>query len=409
MATHALESRHCLDQTEFRRLVRHGLGRAVLHLQQNDSAPYIDIILDACRTNDVYDRQVNGDRTDYLMDLVTSASAEKMALDHLITEFSSTQEVPHWVLDLVARFAATGHSDACPFLYAALERDPTNWCAIEAIIEIDGLPGLDRISNSLSRFRQDDRDARDAAWHALWCAESTFGREAVAVSYVDCAGFENRTGIRSLHRRVEMYRRQPNERVFASEEEGRRRVRLKDPSVIPFRDVWSCVERQVTTDYMSSTAIYTPYGHATYREWGTQANDTEIAHAAWELAAQPPTNIARIARYAQIFAQRPYPLDPQPLIDAVVANIDDGGRDYWTSAEGWAVHCCLWALGQCLDPALTPMALELRSRTDHWRGYWTLLFPHDADPPTRSPYVRAGTRCAAPRPGKRPVRPPAPP
>ena len=59
-----------MDAKAFERTVRLGLGRAVLHLRENDSHPYREIILDACLHNTAYDPQIDGTRAAHAMDLL---------------------------------------------------------------------------------------------------------------------------------------------------------------------------------------------------------------------------------------------------------------------------------------------------------------------------------------------------
>ena len=122
--TQALE--HDRDRScEFRRLVRNGLGRVVLHLQRSDPGPFVTTILEACRTNDCYDRQVNEDRTDFYWDLIDAAGGStQQTLVFLIEEFATDPEPPSWLVSLVQRFAAARFPQALPFLKSALDRDP---------------------------------------------------------------------------------------------------------------------------------------------------------------------------------------------------------------------------------------------------------------------------------------------
>ena len=296
------------------------------------------------------------------------------ALAFLIEEFSSDPDPPYWVINLIGRLAKAESPDARSFLRSTLERAPTNASAVKTILDQDGVAGVVAVSRSISGFPTDDWDASHVARMAIRHYEDTTMEETPSDSAEELS-----SEIAALRERVRLFRRDSTSGRSDRKADSNPHHRLKDPSQIPFQDVWSCVERQITTDRVRSTAISTPYGYAIYREWGLHAGDLDFQHAAHELAAQPSTDVVRIARYAQIFAERQFPLDPHPLIDAIETNLDSGGRDYWTDAVGWAVHCCLWALSWFAGPRISEMALELRDRTDHWREYWTLLFPPDED------------------------------
>ena len=180
-----------------------------------------------------------------------------------------------------------------------------------------------------------------------------------------------------LEARVSEYRRRAKAKKVAAASDPTRH-RLKDPSVIPFSDVWSSIEDQIEAGHLRSTSIRTSYGYTTYRDWGKHAPETEIEHAAHELAAHPPTDVHHFGRYGQIFSVRRFPLDPTPFVDCILLNIDTAGDDYWNDASGWAVHCCLWALSLIDDHSYEDLANMLRVRDDHWRKYWPLLSPPDA-------------------------------
>lgn len=60
-----------MDTEQFATYLFRGLGRAYLHLQQHDTAPYHAALLHACLYNPVYDRQSEGSRADYLFGLIS--------------------------------------------------------------------------------------------------------------------------------------------------------------------------------------------------------------------------------------------------------------------------------------------------------------------------------------------------
>jgi hypothetical protein len=365
-----------LDPTEFRRLARHGLGHAVLHLQQTDPAPFREIVFEACLTNDVYDQQVHGNRSKYLWDLVRAMPDHDAIASNLIDSIAATEHVPYWIVGLLKHFTVGGNEETRSFLRSALLSDPTDWSLIDANIELDGWTGVLLVSRLLERLPADDDDARDAAKHATWTAERRLGKDFANPSLLSRASGEDSGAVAAMVARAHRKRAKTAKSTEMTPEERRRRVRLKDPSIITFKDVWSTVEEQVPTGRVRSTSVYSDLGHTTYRDWGQHASEIDIQHAAYELVAHAPIDVARIARYAQIFAKRSFPLDPSPLFDIVNANIESAERDYWKNAAGWALHGVLLILSQLNDPRVRELALELRQRTDWWKAYWIwLLLP----------------------------------
>jgi hypothetical protein len=371
-----------LEPSEFRRLVRHGLGRAVLHLQQNDFAPYVEIVVEACLGNDVYDQQINGSRAIYLWDLIEAASARELVLAKIIERFGDAAELSSWISWLLARYADAGYVIARKLLDEALERDPTDPVLIEAVIQITGMDGLHRVGQVLTRYPLDDEDARYAAESALEDARRLLGSDAIQRREQDVSVTPGDDALASLVARTE--RKRINQRGTMSAEELRRHRRIKDPSTIPFKDVWSSVEEQVEGGRVRSFALSTPNGYTTYREWAKRAPQIEIEHAAYELIARDPGDAARASRYAWIFAWRPFPLDPQHLLDIVDTHMElapeitsEGVPD---DPHAWATHSALYALSRCHDPRIRAQIIRVRQRPDGWRRYWSLLFRENYEP-----------------------------
>jgi hypothetical protein len=59
-----------MDEEQFRRLLRLGLGRAIVHARDHEASPFRDLILDACLHCYAYDPQIEGTRADYMLELI---------------------------------------------------------------------------------------------------------------------------------------------------------------------------------------------------------------------------------------------------------------------------------------------------------------------------------------------------
>lgn len=59
-----------MDEAEFQRLVKSGLGRAIIYASENDIRPFRDVILDACLHCYSVDAQIEGTRASYMLQLV---------------------------------------------------------------------------------------------------------------------------------------------------------------------------------------------------------------------------------------------------------------------------------------------------------------------------------------------------
>jgi hypothetical protein len=80
------------SEAEFRRVVRRGLGRAVLYLRQHDPAPYRAAIRDLALHWQGYDRQIEGSRAAYLTELIDCSDAPHVIHDEVIAAITSAED-----------------------------------------------------------------------------------------------------------------------------------------------------------------------------------------------------------------------------------------------------------------------------------------------------------------------------
>lgn len=81
-----------MTAADFAHLLTIGLGRAVLHLEQHDPAPYRQAILDAARYGRAYDPQSEDTREDYLVDLIDRAGAAAWFREQLLAALTSASD-----------------------------------------------------------------------------------------------------------------------------------------------------------------------------------------------------------------------------------------------------------------------------------------------------------------------------
>ena len=79
-----------MDTVEFTRLVRIGLGRAIVYLRDHDPVDYAAVVLNACLTNWAFDRQVEGSRGWYLRQLIRLSGAETAIRSTLLQAIGTT-------------------------------------------------------------------------------------------------------------------------------------------------------------------------------------------------------------------------------------------------------------------------------------------------------------------------------
>ena len=137
-----------LTREQFAHALAAGLGRARLHVDRCGAAGMEDLILEACLHNRAYDRQCEGDRSDWLDQLVVAAGLEQQVLAALADSLSHSVEGEWWDTELQCRLArclaARGHGAARDMLHAAyrLSPDPAESIGGREIVELDGAAGL---------------------------------------------------------------------------------------------------------------------------------------------------------------------------------------------------------------------------------------------------------------------------
>src|SRR5689334_10909177 len=110
---------------EFGRVLRLGLGRAVLFLLDRDPAPYRDIVRDACTRWTGDDQQVEGTRTNYLLDVLHATGEPERYRDPILAALQVTSDSHdlNQLLGLVLALARAGDDAARTSLYRRFEYD----------------------------------------------------------------------------------------------------------------------------------------------------------------------------------------------------------------------------------------------------------------------------------------------
>ena len=354
-----------IDVAELRRLVRNGLGRAVLHVQRSDPAPYFEVVRDACLRNHVYDEQVNGRRDHYLWDLIHLSGRPEAIRDALVQSISKgdPDAIGDWtcVPALLRRFAEVGDTSARRALYAALKRDATSDELGDSIVRMDGLEGLVAIAREIGSQFGPQAEFSYGDW-AIARAERRFGNalvwstlERLANSDVDVESFLI-----------------PWRKLKVRQEEWAQLHRTRGRTDYSFADVEREIEEQVAANRIQATGFRSGFGPA-FMSWGERASESDLRAAADKLVSLDVRDRPRLTRYLRIFRKRPFPLDIAPLLRAFhhyvgpeAAMIDDYDPQ---SVAGWALP----ALEHISHPAVRELAFQLRDRSDWWREAWVGL------------------------------------
>lgn len=142
-----------LDVDEFERVLRIGLGRAVLHLQTHDTSPYRNVILEACRCNWQWDTE-EPTRERYMLDIIgltTESLTYRTAILDALRSISalaegtiefSPKEWDAWQLSALARqMALEGDATARQVLRDAVAQHPTIERIVDELLLLEGGEG----------------------------------------------------------------------------------------------------------------------------------------------------------------------------------------------------------------------------------------------------------------------------
>lgn len=260
---------------EFRRLLRHGLGRAVLYGQAHGLLAYRDELWAACVENPAFDRQVEGERSEFLFDLISCSDEPEWYRRASIDLLNGSNDPDEQIYEIVRRFAAQGDSEARNALYGAFDSNlpgsDLNGCSI---IRLDGSAGYRHVIEVIGGTEK----PREDAWvRGLLHDDSiaVLGKER-AIEVLEGAAAEGPRG-RGFFEAVKWERPEPRSRSQA----------IKG---LPFVSIADEVGR---------------HGYAAMRTWARTASDADLELAAVMLEAEQEPY--RVTALLGVFVTRPFP------------------------------------------------------------------------------------------------------
>lgn len=177
-----------MEVSEFERIVRLGLGRAILTLKTDDPQPYRNVILDACLHDLGFDTQIEGSRAPYVFDLINLSDEPAYYRVQILSALRT--ETDYWNLrqlfELARLFAQQGDREAREGMYARIAANATDTSldldisrvGAEEIVSLDGISGLLFVAEKLGERVLSDADYWDDG-DLLRVAEEQVGAEAV--------------------------------------------------------------------------------------------------------------------------------------------------------------------------------------------------------------------------------------
>jgi hypothetical protein len=344
-----------LDVDEFERVLRIGLGRAVLHLQTHDTSPYRNVILEACRCNWQWDTE-EPTRERYMLDIIgltTESLTYRTAILDALRSISalaegtiefSPKEWDAWQLSALARqMALEGDATARQVLRDAVAQHPTIERIVDELLLLEGGEGAVYVAGLLgAKLESGGEDAIWNASHASYCFESHV--EEADLKRALTAGAED-----------------PNVAAFAAVVEAERaKPEPKRPNHVPRGLDYSGILGR-----MNDFPLPCYPGPHPWAIWGKYAGESDLRRAA-EALLELPDHDPLLRRHVQIFARRPFPLDPGRLIDLSRSGENEFPGSFAEAGEKDVLAISAFqALENVRHPDVRALALEFL-KTNGW-------------------------------------------
>lgn len=311
-------------------------------MHENLPGSYVDIILDACLHAKAHDRQIEGSRAEYMLDIVRRTGDPSFYKNRVVDALSA--EADEW--DALQRFqmatllAQEGDQRARHAIEVAFERQigsSMEDAFAEEFIRLDGIAGLLFAAGRIGSRLIVDRE-RWADDYLLSTAEDTYGREPVWDALRDLAKTDEN---------ISAYMDAVNANRWLCQECPR-----PDPSTLRYEQIRAMI------------ASGKPEG--VLADWGMIADSTELELAAWDLIHE--LDSTRLRSYLLIFRKRAFPLGSDHLLQLL------------GMAAGPVPRHALTALGNLQDDKVRRLALSLVEAGSPLRGYSVSLLTNNFRP-----------------------------
>jgi hypothetical protein len=282
----------------FDHVLRYGLGRAVLMLEQGDSAfrrSFRRAIIAACRRSDAFEPQIEDHRGAYLFDVIQATGEPDYYAGRLRTILGAHRETDCWLqlMDLMARFARLGDDNCRGAVYRAFEDNISAGYVLgeDLLVELDGIKGYCFVVRCLGAHPEVEDDIP----HYL-CFDELL----------------KRTGLSAVAAADTVRKCEPGAAAYV---ENVLRDWQKWQEELPARRnaPWT----PQTYDSIRA-AIDAPKKHLPTPAASHRLNEADFRRLAEELVME--TDAARQAKYLKLFLHRAFPLGPEPLLALVESN-----------------------------------------------------------------------------------------
>jgi len=320
-----------MDAAEYQRILNAGTGRAVRMLARRADIPR-ETLLAACLHYTAFDPATEGDRSRYLFRVLQATGDLPVYRDAILSSLTETGAHRYDLAQrfaLAACFARRGDAVARQAIYDAFlanafhlwnPRDGSVVGAVE-IVALDGWQGFLVVAGCLG--------ALGKTHEHIWFTDGLLIQ------------LERQSGAQeSATALIPVMQAQKNIAAFIAEAQAHRHVVATARAITQTDTPLSYA--QLRTFIMQSDGRTLRRSLA---RWGADATVDDLTVAARDLASV--TDLGHARAYASLFAQRPFPADPAPLIALA------------QSEDTTAAQAALVALAHVAHPAVRALALEL--------------------------------------------------
>ncbi len=318
-----------MDESQFRHLLKLGLGRAILYAKDHGVQGFRNLILDACLHCYAYDPQQEGTRADYMLELVDLTPGKEFYHEAVLKALPRSGD--DWDALQRFRFAAClafdGDDRAKQAMYQNYRPGPIMAEGIGIyFMQMDEIKGFLFAAEKIGELIMATNEKVDLGW-LMGVAGEDLGEQEVREALCK-AGTENP--------RIEMYRLA----VEASRKSSHER--------------WGTSRALINAGYNELKPKLPGMTFTWVTSWGERASAADIERAAQGLAAarDPKEQYSHL----RIFGRRRFPLDIHVLLNLVDAEQERVG------------FAALKALSQITHPAVRELAFRLIETRARWRG-----------------------------------------
>ena len=173
------------ETTVFRDALAKGMGRAVRYVRESSAETVREDLLDACIHCRTYDAQCEGHRADWLFNMIELTGEPEFYRAKILKTIPTvrdTDSYDFWQLYyLLKEFAIRGDAECRTALYHEFDLlvDDNNIGGADALVEIDGIPGLLHVLEIAGRRIHNGDDTWWEVSYHLEEAEEKFGQDTV--------------------------------------------------------------------------------------------------------------------------------------------------------------------------------------------------------------------------------------